>query len=303
MDTVLLINDSPTLTKFLTAHFAKAGLRVIAVPRVIDAFEAFLRNDVHLILTDYVLPDRDGMSVIETFRLSKKHVDLPIVVFTASAEAGLEARCKQAGAALVLSKTDDLAAITRSIEKLIEEFKSRMPSHSIDADLGACIVKATSEVFKTMMQMKVVPGDIIVEKAKPRNAQVIGSIGVAGFLSGSISVFLDRAFAATSAAKMLMLDDPLAISDEELVDAVGELVNMIGGNIKTALFKKTPLFDISVPSVYVGQDLRRRTISDDLCFLVPFTFEKTAFQVEFLMITKKDGEGTGVQASLLAGKA
>jgi hypothetical protein len=66
------------------------------------------------------------------------------------------------------------------------------------------------------------------------------------------------------------------------------------------LFQKAPLFDISVPSVYIGEDLQRRTVSDDLCFLAPFKVGELEFSVEFLMVTKKEG-GTGVQQSLVAG--
>jgi DNA-binding response OmpR family regulator len=55
LDTILLVNDSTTLTKVLSTHFQKAGYRVIAVSTVMDAYEAFIRSEVDLILTDYVL--------------------------------------------------------------------------------------------------------------------------------------------------------------------------------------------------------------------------------------------------------
>lgn len=298
MDTILLINDSVTLTKVLTSHFRKAGYQVIAVNAAMDAYEAFIKNEVHLILSDYVLKDKDGLEVVKTFRSKKTQEDLPIVVFTAIDKEETIKECRDAGASLVLPKSGNSDHILTEIERLIDEYKSRVPSSSIDTDMGNCIVKSTTEVFKTMIGMKVVPGDIIVEKAQNRKASVIGSIGVAGFLSGSISIFLDRSFAAKASANMLMMDDPAELTDDDLVDAVGELTNMVGGNIKTELFKKTPLFDISVPNVYVGADLERRAVSNDLCFYVPFTFEDESFSVEFLMITTESADTTGVQASI-----
>ena len=300
MDKILLINDSVTLTKVLKSHFRKAGFDVIAVDNAMDAYQEFIRNDIQLILTDYVLRDHDGLSVIETFRVNKGHEDLPIVVFTAITDDAVVKGCKEAGADLVLSKTSDTSQMLQKIEAMIEEYKSRLPKASIDTDMGHSIVKATNEVFKTMMGMKAVPGDVEVEKVKDRRAEVIGSIGVAGFLSGSISIFMSKGMARTAACKLLMLDDPSELSDEDLVDAIGELTNMIGGSIKTELFQKTPLFDISVPSVYVGDDLQRRTVADDLCFHVPFSIEGMEFSVEFLMITKDGDSGTtGVQAALV----
>ena len=181
-----------------------------------------------------------------------------------------------------------------------DRYKAAKPGSSLDQDMGRCIVKATCDVFRTMMNLRVASGEVTVEKAKIRHAEVIGSIGVAGFLTGAISVFLPKSLARRAVAAMLMLDSPDQLADGELVDAIGELTNMVGGSIKTELFQKAPLFDISVPSVYIGDDLQRRTVSDDLCFHVPFTVGEEAFSVEFLMVTKKHG-GTGVQSSLVDG--
>ncbi len=300
MDTILLVNDSATLTKVLSAHFQKAGYRVIAVSGVMDAYEAFIRADVDLILTDFVLKDKDGLEVIKTFRMKKVQKALPIVVFTAMQDEETTKRCKDAGASLVLAKTAGTVHLTEAIERLIEEYKALQPSSSLDQDMGRCIVKATCDVFRTMMNVKVAAGEPCVEKAQIRRAEVIGSIGVAGFLTGSISLFLSKSLAKRAVAAMLMLDSADQLADAELVDAIGELTNMVGGSIKTELFQKAPLFDISVPSVYIGDDLHRRTVSDDLCFHVPFTAAGESFSVEFLMVTKKAG-GTGVQASLVSG--
>lgn len=300
MDTILLVNDSATLTKVLSAHFQKAGYKVIAVSGVMDAYEAFIRSEVDLILTDYVLRDKDGLEVIKTFRTKKAQRVLPIVVFTAMQDEETAARCKAAGASLVLSKAGGTSQLLESIEKLIEEYKAFQPSSSLDQDMGRCIVKATCDVFRTMMNVKVIAGEAVVEKAQIRRAEVIGSIGVAGFLTGSISLFLPKSLAKRAVAAMLMMDPAENIGDNELVDAIGELTNMVGGNIKTELFQKAPLFDISVPSVYIGDDLHRRTVSDDLCFHVPFTIGGESLSVEFLMVTKKQG-GTGVQSSLVDG--
>ncbi|MBL8754144.1 MAG: response regulator [Planctomycetes bacterium] len=300
MDTILLVNDSATLTKVLSAHFQKAGYKVIAVSGVMDAYEAFIRSEVDLILTDFVLRDKDGIEVIRTFRSKRTQRALPIVVFTAMEDEDTAKRCKDAGASLVLSKAGGTAQLVESINKLIDEYKASQPGSSLDQDMGRCIVKATSDVFRTMMNLRVTAGDVAIEKAQIRKAEVIGSIGVAGFLTGSISLFLPKSLARRAVAAMLMLDSPDGMADAELVDAIGELTNMVGGSIKTELFQKAPLFDISVPSVYIGDDLARRTVSDDLCFHVPFQIAGESFSVEFLMVTKKQG-GTGVQQALVGG--
>lgn len=302
MDTILLVNESAILTKVLTAHFQKAGYKVVPATCAMEAYEGFIRNETHLILTDHVLRDKDGLEVIKTFRARKAGHSLPIVVFTGNDDAVTAAKCKEAGASLVLSKAGGTGQMLQQIEKLVEDYKANQPGKSLDNDMGHCIVKATSEVFRTMLHMKVAPGEPLVQKAQTRTAEVIASIGVTGFLSGSISMFLSKQLAQQAGAAMLMLEPGAVMPDADLVDAIGELINMVGGGIKTELFQKMPLFDISVPSVCIGDSVQRRSVSDDLCFLVPFTVGSLQFQVEFLMVTRKDG-GTGVQQAVLGGSA
>jgi chemotaxis protein CheX len=297
LDTILLVNDSATLTKVLTGHFTQAGYSVLAVADVVGAYEAYIRHDVDLILTDYIVGSSEGIEIIETFRCKKSQSALPIVVFTALEDAGTAERCRAAGANLVLAKSRGTDQLVTQIQALIDDYKAKQPGFSLDQDMGRCIVKATVDVFNTMMNLRLRPGEVVVEKAQMRKAEVIGSIGVAGFLTGSISVFLPKSIAAKAVAAMMMMEVE-ELADGDIVDAIGEITNMVGGGIKTELFQKAPLFDISVPSVYMGEDLQRRTISDDLCFHAPFSLDGEEFSVEFLMVTKKAG-GTGVQSSLV----
>ena len=297
MEEILLINDSTTLTKVLTSHFVEKGYRVTAVSDFVSAYEAFIRKDIDLVLTDYVVDNQDGLELIDTFRSRKSAKELPVIVFTALANEQQAARSREAGVNLVLAKCHGADELVSQVQKLIDGHEEASHGFAIDHNLGRCIVKATEDVFQTMMNLDVKVGEVTVEKAKMRKAEVIGSIGVAGFLTGSISLFMPRSIAAKAVGSLMMMD-PAELSDEDISDAIGEIANMVGGNIKTELFQKAPLFDISVPSVFMGDDLRRRSISDDLCFHAPFEIAGETFSVEFLMVTKKGG-GTGVQSSVV----
>lgn len=300
MDTILLIKDPSTLTKVLTTHLQRAGYRVVAASNAFEGYEACIRQDVHLVFADFTLSDRSGPEVIAALRARQKDLALPIIALTDSAQDYDNAEaCKEAGASLVLSKADGPRQMLEKIEELIVEYKANRPSRSIDGDMGVCITKATCDVFRTMMNLEIEAGEAVVEKVRARRSEVIGSIGVAGFLSGSISIFLSTALAKKASIAILMLEEDADLDHGELVDAMGELINMVGTNIKTELFQKTPLFNISIPSVYTGYDLERRAVSDDLCFLVPFKMDGMEFSVEFLMVTRPEGGGAGVQQSLV----
>ncbi len=293
MDTILLIGDAAA---GLAGPIGAGGARVQLAADALHAYEAILQTDVDLVVVDRRLPDRDGFAVAATLRAQRDAADLPVVVLadagTAAADDGKSAACR------VLDVAAGPAALHAAVAALLAERRAAQPDACLDRELGRSMVAATCEVFRTMMQLEAVPGEVVVAPAQLRRAEVIGSIGVAGFLTGSISLFLPKSLARQAVAALLQLDSADDVADGDLVDAIGEVTNMVGGGIKTALFRKAPLFDISAPSVYVGDDLRRRTVADDLCFLAPFTVGDTTFHVEFLMATRGAG-GTGVQSSLV----
>ena len=295
VNTILLIGDAAAV---LAGPIAAGGGRPLLAADALHAYEAILRGDVDLVVTDHRLRDRDGFAVAEALSGSPAAAGLPVVVLAdasaAAAGAGGEARA----ACRVLDAASGPAVLHAAVADLLAARRTAPPDACLDRELGRSMVAATREVFRTMMQLDAVPGAVVVAPAQLRCAEVIGSIGVAGFLTGSISLFLSKSLARRSVAMLLQLPSPDDVADDDLVDAIGEVTNMVGGGIKTALCHKAPLFDISAPSVYVGDDLRRRTVADDLCFLAPFTVGDEAFEVEFLMSTRGAG-GTGVQSALV----
>ena len=72
---------------------------------------------------------------------------------------------------------------------------------------------------------------------------------VSGAWTGS--VFLScHTDVATAAAEAMFAADPGSLSSDEVSDAVGELTNMVGGNVKSLLPAPSRL---SVPTIAVGE--------------------------------------------------
>ena len=171
-----------------------------------------------------------------------------------------------------------------SIDLQIARVSPQRTARSVQAEMGRSIVRATANVFETMLGVPVQPGPIHVDRVTARRADVIGSICVTGCLSGAVSLFMSRACADLAASRMLMSDAATKLTDEEVADSVGELTNMVSGGIKDSLFNRKPIYEVSMPAVYIGHDLQRSPMSDDLCFFVPFECCGEVFAVEFLMV-------------------
>lgn len=78
------------------------------------------------------------------------------------------------------------------------------------------------------------------------------SVQFMGDWDGAVVVGCDTSFGADAAAAMFGIE-PSAVGDDEIADALGELANMIAGNVKPLLPNAA---SISLPTVVRGADLR-----------------------------------------------
>lgn len=96
-----------------------------------------------------------------------------------------------------------------------------------------------------------------------------GIINIAGDWQGTVAVQVPRALAARIAAKMFRLGDR-APTLEDMQDALGEITNMTGGNIKALLPGQCVL---SLPAVVEGQAYTIRVPSSQVVTRVAFECE------------------------------
>jgi chemotaxis protein CheX len=90
------------------------------------------------------------------------------------------------------------------------------------------IHEITCAVFESVLGLSVHPGDGTVDDS-PR---LVFSVDVHGAWSGSVHLDIGTTFAHSLAHRMFG-DEP--ISEADVVDAMGELANVIGGNMKGLL--------------------------------------------------------------------
>lgn len=95
---------------------------------------------------------------------------------------------------------------------------------------------------------RVVPAGASLEAAGVWSAVVT----VSGGWQGVVTVELEESVARALTAGMLAIPDGEEVGDSDLADAVGELVNMIGGNVKSLMPGPSAL---SLPSVAAGRSV------------------------------------------------
>jgi chemotaxis protein CheX len=68
--------------------------------------------------------------------------------------------------------------------------------------------------------------------------------------------------------------------DDEIVDAVGELTNMICGGAKAQLAKLNYKFDLATPTMIVGKGVEISYHSEAPTIVIPFSSEYGNFVIE-----------------------
>jgi len=82
--TILVVDDSPAVIKFLSYSFKSKGYRVLAACDGMDALEKLsgLERGVDLIITDLDMPNLDGYRFIETIRQNEAYRNTPVIILT-----------------------------------------------------------------------------------------------------------------------------------------------------------------------------------------------------------------------------
>ncbi len=102
---ILVVDDEAKLRKTLEEALTKAGYRVTSAGDGREATKALKQRDFDLVLTDVLMPERDGIEVISDLRRS--HPTLAVVAMSGGGQIPAEYYLKLAvtlGAKAILNK-------------------------------------------------------------------------------------------------------------------------------------------------------------------------------------------------------
>ncbi len=127
-------------------------------------------------------------------------------------------------------------------------------------------LKAVSNTFKTMLAAEAHRGELSLGDTKARQFPISGLIGLSGKASGMVVINLSTEVALKAASTMLM--EEMTEVNEDVLDAVGELANVIAGQAKAELDQYD--LSVSLPNVITGDGHEIRFPSSAPPLVVPF---------------------------------
>lgn len=120
-----------------------------------------------------------------------------------------------------------------------------MDTKTSQETLGPVIEQIVENVFDTMMGLEVHRSDA---PWPPRAELITASISLMGSWKGAVMVECGLKESFLFASRMVGIDAPTELNDD-VRDALGELANMVGGNLKSVLPGGV---ELSLPSVIWG---------------------------------------------------
>ncbi len=141
----------------------------------------------------------------------------------------------------------------------------------MDAKYINPFVIATKSVFKAMLSIDLTIDRPSLKNSKTASGDVTGVMGLVGDKKGTVCISF-KEIGALHIYKTLMFDEATEINND-VVDAIGELTNIISGQARKELEDGGINLKASIPTVVVGRDVELHFITKLPIISLPFHFQ------------------------------
>ncbi len=121
--TILVVDDSPTVVKFVSFSLKNSGYTVLTACDGMEAIEKIssVNDEISLIITDLNMPNLDGYSLIHTLRQSETHAATPIIILSSEDGDDDRDRGMAVGASSYLVKPFKSSLLLSEVSKYLKQ--------------------------------------------------------------------------------------------------------------------------------------------------------------------------------------
>ncbi|MBF0360367.1 MAG: chemotaxis protein CheX [Oligoflexia bacterium] len=278
----LVIDDEEDIVDTIRLWFEEAEYGEIDTANSIkDAKEKLLNGNYDIVVTDYIFPDskESGADLARFCRINEELRSIYIVIMSGQVDSKSAIHY---GRTRFLSKPFNQEDFDKTIRETIEFQKEKNRKIHLDLRFLRKISETTKEVLGNFTED-------IGEQSGPvtQESRSIIKSDISSLMSidcekfrGSMYISFERDCILQIASKMLFEDFKDINSD--VVEATGEIINMIVGNLKGKLpdYK----FVMSAPSVIYGQDYKIQHLDGSTFVDIKFKTKAGKFQIDLKLL-------------------
>ncbi|MBM9537443.1 chemotaxis protein CheX [Desulfobulbus alkaliphilus] len=145
-------------------------------------------------------------------------------------------------------------------------------------EISEKLIESTVEIFTGMVMMEIsVAGEPLSSLGSLQHS-ITGMVGLAGTHKGVLAVHFPNQVAKEVTSSFLGVEvDEI---NEDVQDAIGEIANMLGGNLKTILSDRGKDIQLSLPSTISGEKYSFTSQTEVDQVILPFQAPGGIFYVE-----------------------
>jgi adenylate cyclase len=152
---ILVVDDNASNRGLLLRRLEREGHQALEANSGQQALQILDTEDVDLILLDLMMPDMNGLQVLQRLKGNGRLRDIPVIMISGLQETGSVIRCIEAGAEDYLSKPFDQVLLRARINSCLER------KHWHDLELGYLAqLKAEKERSDALLR-SILPGQIV----------------------------------------------------------------------------------------------------------------------------------------------
>ena len=149
----------------------------------------------------------------------------------------------------------------------------------MNAKVVNAVLNAIMRVFSSMYGMKTIFEKPAVSRQLIPEHEVIGIIGITGDLFGNVVYSMKKEAVFAMVRKIAGMD--ITEIDELALSAVGEMTNIVAGNMATLLTEIGYKLDITPPSVIYGKELKIKV--EGFVIKIPGKLDELDFDVSIVV--------------------
>lgn len=119
--TILVADDSATMRMIVQATLTGAGWKVLTASNGQEALEVAKSHCVDLVVSDWNMPVKGGLELIQGLREQDRYIDVPVLVLTTEDDVGSKMAARDLGVCGWLSKPVDPDVLVELATELLDE--------------------------------------------------------------------------------------------------------------------------------------------------------------------------------------
>lgn len=152
---ILFVDDEDRVLQGIKRllHSHKAGWKLHFANSVDEAFESASQFPIDLVISDYNMPMRNGIDLIDAFKAEPRLADIPVVMLTGNAETDLKSRALQHGALDLLNKPVNKEDLIARMQSALRLRKCQTELQNLNKTLEERVEQRTSELEDTRNEL------------------------------------------------------------------------------------------------------------------------------------------------------